>query len=507
MYRFVDPLQPNFDFTLALDPGSAASSPMKQSQILPTGLAPSRLSSFSSVQSALNQSHSSSGPAQLQQANLAMQNYQQGYPPTHRRKQSGSISSMTNDGFQFAHPHQQSTQRVQQPAILSQPSHTPQFQPGDDPESRRASTSTSTSSAPLISPQDNEVHLPNISNQLRTSLSETQPHDPLSGYLLQEPPNPYGYRDYFNDVYESSPSSVSNPLPYAGYPISKTVSPMPVVTDLVLASSLSMMLPTHQHQHPTQGHAPPIELPIAQLERQTLHEETFPGKVGVEEVKRKRTTGKKGSTSAKPQVMSTANIGDKDLSSNNTLAPAQDRAYRRLSSPVLSVRPSDDADNGSISDADDDEEDEHEFDRGVNDWNSSSERSRRNSQGIQYGSYPNPGFTLPVRTLSSTSAGATTFGSVPVTASSSSGSTYVTAAPNNQPAHPVPLPVDTSGLVRAVPDVSEDADLGLPRRQNLRFSDDWYTPEWVRGESAKKEGFCDLCQPGKWLQLKNSAFW
>ncbi|KAK9893851.1 hypothetical protein P389DRAFT_147429 [Cystobasidium minutum MCA 4210] len=100
-----------------------------------------------------------------------------------------------------------------------------------------------------------------------------------------------------------------------------------------------------------------------------------------------------------------------------------------------------------------------------------------------------------------------TYGSVPVTASSSSGSTHVSAAADHQPVHPLPSPVDTSGLVRAIPDDVEDPDLGAARQQKLRFSDDWYTPEWVRGESAKKEGFCDLCQPGKWLQLKNSAFW
>jgi len=73
--------------------------------------------------------------------------------------------------------------------------------------------------------------------------------------------------------------------------------------------------------------------------------------------------------------------------------------------------------------------------------------------------------------------------------------------------HPVPPPPDTSQLVRVVPFDEDDPDLGRPRRQKLRFASDWYTPEWVRGDAAKKEGFCDLCQPGKWLQLKNSAFW
>ncbi|KAJ2772873.1 hypothetical protein IWQ57_001575 [Coemansia nantahalensis] len=46
-----------------------------------------------------------------------------------------------------------------------------------------------------------------------------------------------------------------------------------------------------------------------------------------------------------------------------------------------------------------------------------------------------------------------------------------------------------------------------PRRQKVRFSEDLYTPTWVRNCGQKKEGFCDTCSPGKWLQLKNSAFW
>ncbi|KAJ1897336.1 hypothetical protein LPJ81_004560 [Coemansia sp. IMI 209127] len=46
-----------------------------------------------------------------------------------------------------------------------------------------------------------------------------------------------------------------------------------------------------------------------------------------------------------------------------------------------------------------------------------------------------------------------------------------------------------------------------PRRQKVRFNDDMYTPMWVRGNGQQKEGFCDTCAAGKWLQLKNSAFW
>ncbi|KAL9543469.1 hypothetical protein MBANPS3_008100 [Mucor bainieri] len=47
----------------------------------------------------------------------------------------------------------------------------------------------------------------------------------------------------------------------------------------------------------------------------------------------------------------------------------------------------------------------------------------------------------------------------------------------------------------------------MPRRQKLRYDGDSYTPKWVRFTGHLKEGYCDSCQPGKWLQLKNSAYW
>ncbi|KAF2757905.1 hypothetical protein EJ05DRAFT_500429 [Pseudovirgaria hyperparasitica] len=51
-----------------------------------------------------------------------------------------------------------------------------------------------------------------------------------------------------------------------------------------------------------------------------------------------------------------------------------------------------------------------------------------------------------------------------------------------------------------------DPDL-IPHEQDLRFSGDLYTPRWVRGHGNKREGWCGLCKPGRWLVLKNSAFW
>ncbi|KAJ2412875.1 hypothetical protein GGI10_003418 [Coemansia sp. RSA 2530] len=66
----------------------------------------------------------------------------------------------------------------------------------------------------------------------------------------------------------------------------------------------------------------------------------------------------------------------------------------------------------------------------------------------------------------------------------------------------------------SVPDLSpppagegKDVEKVRPRRQKVRFSDDMYTPMWVRNNGQQKEGFCDTCAPGKWLQLKNSAYW
>lgn len=47
----------------------------------------------------------------------------------------------------------------------------------------------------------------------------------------------------------------------------------------------------------------------------------------------------------------------------------------------------------------------------------------------------------------------------------------------------------------------------MPHEQDLRFEGDLYTPRWVRGHGNKREGWCGICKPGRWLVLKNSAFW
>ena len=50
-------------------------------------------------------------------------------------------------------------------------------------------------------------------------------------------------------------------------------------------------------------------------------------------------------------------------------------------------------------------------------------------------------------------------------------------------------------------------DHDAPRAQELRFEGDLYTPKYVRGHGNKREGWCGICKPGRWLVLKNSAFW
>ncbi|KAI8137875.1 hypothetical protein BJV82DRAFT_674318 [Fennellomyces sp. T-0311] len=56
-------------------------------------------------------------------------------------------------------------------------------------------------------------------------------------------------------------------------------------------------------------------------------------------------------------------------------------------------------------------------------------------------------------------------------------------------------------------DTARQNPSAVPRRQKLRYEGDEYTPKWVRYTGQLKEGYCDSCKPGKWLQLKNSAYW
>ena len=45
------------------------------------------------------------------------------------------------------------------------------------------------------------------------------------------------------------------------------------------------------------------------------------------------------------------------------------------------------------------------------------------------------------------------------------------------------------------------------RHQSLRFPEDLYTPSYIRNHGIEREGWCGICRPGRWLVLKNSAFW
>ena len=62
--------------------------------------------------------------------------------------------------------------------------------------------------------------------------------------------------------------------------------------------------------------------------------------------------------------------------------------------------------------------------------------------------------------------------------------------------------------LRPDPEDMAPEDIKLtPGEQELRFEGDLYTPKYVRGHGHKREGWCGICKPGRWLILKNSAFW
>ncbi|KAK4701000.1 hypothetical protein P7C70_g5236, partial [Phenoliferia sp. Uapishka_3] len=68
---------------------------------------------------------------------------------------------------------------------------------------------------------------------------------------------------------------------------------------------------------------------------------------------------------------------------------------------------------------------------------------------------------------------------------------------------------DVESIHRQPPDSDFDVDLDVaPRMQKIRFEEDHYTPKWVRKTGHAREGWCALCPgEGRWLQLKNSAYW
>lgn len=81
------------------------------------------------------------------------------------------------------------------------------------------------------------------------------------------------------------------------------------------------------------------------------------------------------------------------------------------------------------------------------------------------------------------------------------------------PAPELPAPPDLFASLRREPSAPPPEDMNtsdpelVPHEQDLRFEGDLYTPRWVRGQGNKREGWCGICEPGRWLVLKNSAFW
>ncbi|KAJ3269792.1 hypothetical protein HK104_005061 [Borealophlyctis nickersoniae] len=73
---------------------------------------------------------------------------------------------------------------------------------------------------------------------------------------------------------------------------------------------------------------------------------------------------------------------------------------------------------------------------------------------------------------------------------------------------PVVQTATTNATASTTTTVMTTGDTSTPRKQKVRFPGDIYTPAWVRFIGHQKEGFCDQCpKPGRWLQLKNSAYW
>jgi len=72
---------------------------------------------------------------------------------------------------------------------------------------------------------------------------------------------------------------------------------------------------------------------------------------------------------------------------------------------------------------------------------------------------------------------------------------------------------DLFGALSEEPSVPSEEDMNpedesmKPQEQETRFEGDLYTPRYVRGTGVNREGYCGLCKPGRWLVLKNSAYW
>lgn len=43
--------------------------------------------------------------------------------------------------------------------------------------------------------------------------------------------------------------------------------------------------------------------------------------------------------------------------------------------------------------------------------------------------------------------------------------------------------------------------------RDRRSDSDFYSPLWIRGRGADREGLCPVCEPPVWLKIKQSAYW
>jgi hypothetical protein len=70
---------------------------------------------------------------------------------------------------------------------------------------------------------------------------------------------------------------------------------------------------------------------------------------------------------------------------------------------------------------------------------------------------------------------------------------------------PLNLPSQTRPLSPPPEDLSPTS-CTAPKENNIT-SHDSYTPKYSRGTKGHLEGFCGLCKPGRWLNMKTSAYW
>lgn len=114
--------------------------------------------------------------------------------------------------------------------------------------------------------------------------------------------------------------------------------------------------------------------------------------------------------------------------------------------------------------------------------------------------------------MSTLSPPPTTTSTVYNSPNSANDNTFMMAASSSTPLHLLsqqqpPLLQQQQQPRRRVKSMPSSQDDYIPRQQQPRFKDDQYSPKWVRYSGQLKEGYCDTCPEGRWLQLKNSAYW